>query len=60
MNIDNSGNNNLLLIAAWFNAAMGTVFSEPVLSNVAYLGSIVGSVVYIYTTLKKHKNEKTN
>jgi hypothetical protein len=60
MNIDNSNNNSLLLIGSWFNAAMGTIFNQPVLSNVAYISSIIGSIVYIYTTYKKYKNEKTN
>jgi hypothetical protein len=48
----------LLVIASWTNAFMGTLFSQPVLSGAAYLFSIAGSVVYIYTTYKKHKNEK--
>jgi hypothetical protein len=48
----------LLIISSWTNAFIGTVFSEPVLSAGAYLFSIAGSVVYIYTTFKKNKNEK--
>jgi len=55
-----SSNSSLLLFVAWVNAAIGTLFSEPVLSSIAYVGSIAGSVVYIYTTLKKHKHEKTS
>ena len=54
----NNDNNFLLIISAWTNAFIGTMFSEPVLSSLAYIGSIVGSGVYIYTTYKKHKNEK--
>lgn len=51
----------LLLINSWTNAFLGTLFSEPVLSAGAYLFSIAGSIVYIYTTFKKkHKNEKVN
>lgn len=54
-------NNSILIFVAWFNAAMGTLFTTPFLSNLAYVGSIAGSIVYIYTTIKKHKeNEKTN
>jgi hypothetical protein len=52
--------NFLLIIASWTNAFIGTLFSEPVLSAGAYLFSIAGSIVYIYTTLKKNKNEKVN
>jgi len=55
MEFNNHNNNGLLLFAAWFNAAMGTLFSQPVLSSIAYIGSILGSAVYIYTTLKKYK-----
>jgi hypothetical protein len=53
-------NNNFLIVGSWFNAILGTVlFAEPILSTTAYLFSIAGSVVYIYTTIKKNKNEKT-
>jgi hypothetical protein len=55
-----NNNNNFLIVGSWFNAILGTVlFSEPILSTTAYLFSIAGSVVYIYTTIKKNKNEKT-
>lgn len=60
MNFDSTDNSGLLLITAWVNLAMGTIFSEPVLSNLAYIGSIAGSVVYIYTTIKKNRNEKNH
>ena len=53
----NSENNSVLVAVAWINAGLGTLFSEPVLSAAAYLGSIAGSAVYIYTTLKKHKEK---
>jgi hypothetical protein len=59
--MNNSDNNPLLIIASWTNAFIGTMlFSEPVLSSLAYIASIIGSGVYIYTSIKKHKNEKTN
>ena len=48
-------NNDGLLILIWINTGLGTLLSEPVLSAIAYLGSIAGSVVYIYTTIKKYK-----
>lgn len=49
-------NNEFLIVGSWFNAILGTVlFSEPILSTTAYLFSIAGSVVYIYTTIKKNK-----
>jgi hypothetical protein len=46
----------LLIIASWANAFIGTMFSEPVLSAGAYLFSIAGSMVYIYTTVQKNRN----
>jgi hypothetical protein len=52
--------NFLLIIGAWTNAFIGTLLNEQTLSVIAYCGSILGSAVYIYTTLKKNKNEKTN
>jgi hypothetical protein len=53
-------NNFLLIIGSWTNAFLGTLLSEPVLSAGAYLFSCAGSIVYIYTTFKKNKNEKAN
>lgn len=50
----------LLIIGAWTNAFLGTLLQVQTLSVIAYCGSILGSAVYIYTTLKKNKNEKTN
>jgi hypothetical protein len=50
-------NNFLLVIGSWTNAFIGTMLSEPVLSGIAYLGSILGSAVYIYTTIKKQKTK---
>ena len=47
--------NPLLIILAWINAILGYLFSEPVLSGAAYLFSIAGSIVYIFTTIKKSK-----
>lgn len=55
MNSNNS--NDPLVLIAWVNAGLGTILSEPVLSAMAYIGSIVGSAVYIYSTLKKHKEK---
>jgi hypothetical protein len=50
-------NNFLLIIGSWTNAFLGTLLSEPVLSACAYLFSITGSIVYIYTTIKKNKTK---
>jgi phosphate/sulfate permease len=59
--MNSNDNNPLLIIASWTNAFIGTMlFSEPILSSLAYIGSIIGSGVYIYTSLKKHKNEKNS
>jgi hypothetical protein len=55
--MNNENNNGLMMLAAWFNAIIGTLFSEPVLSGFAYLASIAGSTVYIYTTIKKNKTK---
>lgn len=55
-----NNNNNFLIVSSWFNALLGTLLiSEPILSVLAYIFSIAGSIVYIYTTIKKNKNEKT-
>lgn len=53
--MQHESNNSPLVLVAWINAGLGTLFSEPVLSALAYVGSIAGSVVYIYTTIKKSK-----
>jgi hypothetical protein len=50
----------LLIIGAWTNAFLGSLLQVQTLSVIAYCGSILGSAVYIYTTIKKNKNEKTN
>ena len=48
----------LLLIGSWSNAFLGTLlWSEPILSSLAYLFSIAGSITFIYKT---HKNKKNN
>jgi hypothetical protein len=53
----NNNNNILLIIGSWTNAFIGTLLSEPVLSGLAYLGSLAGSAVYIYTTIKNNKTK---
>lgn len=45
-----------LLIINWITAVIGSTMTEPVLSTIAYIGSIIGSAVYIYTTLKRKKD----
>lgn len=57
----NNRDNILLLIGSWFNAILGSLTSvEPILSAFAYIFSIIGSIVYIWVTLKNKKNEKIN
>ena len=56
----NTENSGLLVVIAWINAGLGSLFSEPVLSGLAYIGSIAGSVVYIYTTIRKSKQNEKN
>lgn len=47
-----------LLVVNWGSAIIGSVyFSQPVLSTAAYCFSILGSIVYIYTTIKKSKDK---
>jgi hypothetical protein len=53
----NNQNNNYLLLA-WLNAFFGTIFSQPVLSALAYIFSIIGSIVYIAITIDKHLKDK--
>ena len=55
--MNNENNSGLLVVVSWVNAILGYVFSEPVLSGLAYIGSIAGSAVYIYTTIKKEKSK---
>jgi hypothetical protein len=55
----NNDNSKILMGLSWINAGLGTLFStlEPLLANLAYIGSILGSAVYIYVTLK-NKSKK--
>lgn len=52
--------NPLLMIVAWLNYVFSYVFSLPVLNKIALTLSIVSSLFYIYSTIKKIQNEKTN
>jgi hypothetical protein len=56
----NNNNSGFLVIVAWFNAGLGYLFSEPVISTIAYCFSIAGSCVYIYSHLKKNKSNEKN
>jgi hypothetical protein len=49
----NNNNSGFLVFVAWFNAGLGYLFSEPVISTIAYCFSIAGSCVYIYSHFKK-------
>ena len=54
-----NNNSGFLVVLAWFNAGLGYLFSEPVISTIAYCFSIAGSCVYIYSHIKQNKsNEK--
>lgn len=55
-----NNNNGFLVIVAWFNAALGYLFTEPVISTIAYCFSIAGSAVYIYSSFKKDKSNEKN
>ena len=60
MFVSDNNNSDFLIIVNWFNAGLGYLFNEPVLSSIAYCFSIAGSCVYIYNQLKQHKNEKNS
>jgi hypothetical protein len=53
-----NNNSGTLVFISWFNVGLGYLFTEPVLSTIAYCCSIAGSIAYIYTTYKNYKNEK--
>lgn len=50
--------NTITLAVAWINAIIGTLLTSELLAGLAYIGSIAGSAVYIYTTIKKHKEHE--
>ena len=56
----NNNNSGFLVVLAWFNAGLGYLFTEPVLSSIAYCFSIAGSCVYIYSSFKKDKSNEKN
>jgi hypothetical protein len=56
----NNNNSGFLVIVAWFNAGLGYLFTEPVLSSMAYCCSIAGSCVYIYSQIKKNSSNEKN
>lgn len=63
--MDNSPNQNpVLLFMAWLNYIISYALSDNFLNKVALLLSILGSIVYVYTSLDKHfknkRHEKTN
>jgi hypothetical protein len=59
MNDNNGLDNPLLLVIAWINYLISYVFADATLSKLALILSIIGSIVYIYTSISKHlKNNK--
>lgn len=56
----NNNNSGFLVVLAWFNAGLGYLFSEPVISTIAYCFSIAGSCVYIYSHIKQNKSNEKN
>lgn len=43
----------MVLLISWLNYLMSHVFTMPVLNKIALILSIVGSIVYIVTSLHK-------
>lgn len=53
-------NNPIILFIAWLNYAISYFFSAPVLSKIALILSIIGSLFYIYNQIIKIKKNKNN
>jgi hypothetical protein len=51
--MENEQNTNIVLIISWLNYFFSHLFSEPVLSKIALILSIIGSIFYIYNQIKK-------
>jgi hypothetical protein len=54
--MDNEENTTTVLILSWLNYFFSHLFTEPVLSKIALVLSIIGSLFYIYNQIKK-KND---
>jgi hypothetical protein len=53
--MEDRNNNPLLLIIAWLNYLISHIFTIDFLNKFALILSIIGSIVYIYTSIYKHK-----
>ena len=51
-------NNPLVLFIAWLNYIVSYLFSAPILSKIALILSIIGSLFYIYNQIIKLKKNK--
>jgi len=58
LDMENKTDNPLLLILAWLNYFVSYVLSVQFLNKFALILSILGSIVYIYTAVYKHINNK--
>jgi hypothetical protein len=58
MNNDSNLDNPIVLMLAWINYMISYIFADVTLSKLALVLSIIGSIVYIYTTILKHFNKK--
>lgn len=50
----------LLLFLAWINYLVSKLLSTPILSKLALILSIIGSIFYIYNQITKIKKNKDN
>jgi hypothetical protein len=60
MNNNSNLDNPIVLMLAWINYMISYIFADVTLSKLALVLSIIGSIVYIYTTISKHFNKKDN
>ena len=58
LDMENKTDNPLLLLLAWINYLVSYVLSIQFLNKFALIMSIIGSVVYIYTSIYKHIKKK--
>jgi hypothetical protein len=56
----NNNTSPIVLFIAWINFFIAKIFSTPVLSKIALILSIIGSIFYIYNQIIKFKKNKDN
>jgi hypothetical protein len=54
--MNNEENTTTVLILSWLNYFFSHLFTEPVLSKIALVLSIIGSLFYIYNQIKKQND----